>query len=104
MPLTHDAVANGNEQVTLQPPQLATSVMKLKPSSTVPVQLLSMLSHASTPALVFTHSQPLFLIPSALKKFAKHVKPHTPATHVGSEFGTTHELKQVPQLEMSVWR
>ena len=100
----HDAVANGNEQVTLQPPQLATSVMKSKPSSTMPSQLLSRPSHASTPLFVFTHSQPLVGSLSASKKPAKQLNLQTPAWHTGSEFGTRHEWKQVPQFEMSDWR
>ena len=72
-PFTQADVANGKEQVTLQPPQLATSVMKLKPSSTVPLQSLSKPSQASTPALVFVHSQPLRRILSASKKSVKQV-------------------------------
>src|SRR4029079_230997 len=78
--------------------------MKLKPSSGVPSQLLSMLSHASTPALVFTHSQPSIDSLLASKKFVKQVYLHTPLTHIGSEFGTTHEWKHSPQFEMSVSR
>ena len=34
----------------------------------------------------------------------KQVLRHWPATHAGFEFGTRHDLKQVPQFEMSVCR
>src|SRR6266540_879451 len=73
-------------------------------SSTMPSQSSSRASHASTPALVFTHSQPLLAMPSASKKSVKQVNLHMPATHAGFEFGIRHELKQVPQFEMSVCR
>jgi hypothetical protein len=103
-PFEHVAVANGNEQVVLQPPQLAASFMKSKPSSTTPLQSLSRPSHASTPAFVFTHSQPFVGSLSASKKFWKQLNLQTPAWQTGSEFFTRHEWKQVPQFEMSVWR
>src|SRR5262245_33044423 len=88
----------------LQPPQFAGSLTKLKPSSTTPLQSLSRPSHASTPPFVFTHSQPLAGLLSASKKPAKQVDLQTPFTQAGSALGTRHEVKQVPQFEMSVRR
>ena len=62
-----EPVANGKVQAMPQPPQFAESLTKLKPSSITPLQSLSRPSQASTPALVFTHSQPLLVISGAVR-------------------------------------
>ena len=81
------------------------SLMKLKPSSTMPSQSLSRPSQASTPALVFTHSQPFAGFLVGVVEVGEAGRAGTcPATHDGSELGTRQELKQVPQFEMSVCR
>jgi hypothetical protein len=54
----HSAPALANPQVWPQVPQLAGSVTVLKPSSTVPLQLLSVWSQRSVPVLMQPYSQP----------------------------------------------
>src|SRR6185369_2232915 len=109
-PFTQLALANGKKQGRLQPPQLLRSVIRLKPSSTVPLQSLSMPSQTSgmTPpsAPVITvgvHSQPLAGFLSASMVPSRHSNPHLPAAQVGAALGSDGQrLPQVPQLRMSV--
>src|SRR4051812_27800837 len=106
------AAANGKKQGRLQPPQLLRSDIRLKPSSTTPLQSLSMPSQTSgtTPpsAPVITvgvHSQPLDATLSASMVPRRHSYPHLPAAQVGAALGSDGQsVPQVPQLRMSVCR
>src|SRR3954452_22585944 len=98
------AMANGTEQGLLQPPQLAMLVMKSKPSSATPLQSLSRPSQASTPPLLFTHSQPFFGSLSASKNPATQVYWQTPPRHCGLLLGAMQMVKHLPQFAMSVRR
>ena len=68
----------GTSTVSCSRRSCSTSVMKSKPSSTVPLQSLSRPSQTSTPLLVFAHSQPLAGSLSASKKPAEQVNLHMP--------------------------
>src|SRR5262245_3987096 len=103
-PPVQEAAANGKTQGLLQPPQWAMSRLKSKPSSAVPLQSLSWPSQTSTPLLLFTHSQPLAMLPSASKKPERQVYWQVPFTQSGVEFGAMQRLKHRPQFAMSVWR
>src|SRR5262245_51605065 len=80
------------------------SVLKSKPSSTVPLQSLSRLSQVSTPPFVGSHSQPFDAFLSASTKSPTHVIVHWPFTQSAVEFGAVQLLRHVPQLNGSVWR
>src|ERR1700758_4754545 len=78
--------------------------MKSKPSSTVPLQLLSRLSQVSTPPFEGSHSQPFEAFLSASTKSPTQGILQTPATQSGTEVGAVQLLRHVPQLNGAVWR
>ena len=105
VPAMHAAVALTAGQARPQPPQLATSVMVLKPLSVVPSQSLSRPSHTSGPDAVHSYSQPLAGSRSRSTAPARHAPiRQTPATQAASARSKTHALPQRPQLMALVVR
>src|SRR5256885_703055 len=105
-PELHTGLENGAEQRLLHAPQLFTSVLKLKPSSICPSQLLSMRSQASTPLLVRTHAYSQPSENSALqseKPLAHACTPQVPCVQRYAEtFDALHTRLHAPQWFGSV--
>ena len=80
-------------------PQLTGSLASPKPSSIIPLQLLSTPSQISAPVGVQLYSQPFESTASALTQPTSHAPmPHIPPMHTGVAWGRMQGVLHAPQF------